>query len=77
MNLIIIPLNPGKNNKIDDQQRINIYILNPLKGIKINPETNINNGSNKIDSIDFSFVSLTRKALYLDTKCQIPPGKYL
>ena len=51
--------------------------LKPLKGIKIKPATSIKIGSNKIDSIDFSFESSNRKFLYLETKCHIPPGKYL
>ena len=47
------------------------------KGIKINPATSINSGSNKIDSIAFSLENLARKILYLDKKCHIPPGIYL
>ena len=74
---IIKYLNAGRKTKVDDQQRIKINILRLPKGIKINPATSINNGSNKIDSIDFSAENSKRKVLYLDTKCHIPPGKYL
>ena len=54
-----------------------IEILKLPKGTKIKPATSINNGSNKIDSTDFSVENSNRKVLNLDTKCHIPPGKYL
>ena len=74
---IIKFLNTGRNTKVDDQQRIKTNILRLPKGIKINPATSINNGSNKMDSIDFSVENSNLKILYQDTKCHIPPGKYL
>ena len=70
-------LNPGKKDKVDAQQSIFIAILKLPNGIKIRPATSINNGSNKIDSTDFSVDNSVRKVLNLDTKCHIPPGRYL
>ena len=75
--LITIALSLGKRTKTEDQQSISINMLEPPKGTKIKPATSINNGSNKIDSTDFSDENSNLKALYLDTKCHIPPGRYL
>ena len=67
----------GKKTKVDDQHSINKDIFRLPKGIKINPATSINKGSNKIDSIDLLVENSKRSFLYLQTKCHIPPGKYL
>ena len=75
--LIIYSLNLGRKSKVGDQKSIILNIFKLSKGIKINPATSISNGSNKIDSTDFSYENFSRKILYLDTKCHIPPGKYL
>jgi hypothetical protein len=74
---MINPLNPFKKSKVDDQQRIETDKLPLPKGTKTNPATNINNGSNKMDSSDFSVEKYNRNDLYRETKCHIPPGKYL